>query len=103
MDTKLKAKWVKALRSGKYKQGRGMLLDGKGRMCCLGVLESICRTPKKVLLANPTTLIPVEGSERGVSIHVRRTLALMNDGDKYDSTRKPKTFKQIATYIEKNL
>lgn len=30
-------KWVKALRSGKYKQAEGQLRDGD-RFCCLGVL-----------------------------------------------------------------
>lgn len=30
-------KWVEALRSGEYKQGRGQLCDMKGRFCCLGV------------------------------------------------------------------
>ena len=35
-------RWVKALRSGKYKQGLGALKatdsEGKPRYCCLGVL-----------------------------------------------------------------
>lgn len=39
MDKKLKAKWVKALMSGKYKQGHGALYAPKdGSFCCLGVL-----------------------------------------------------------------
>lgn len=29
--------WVEALRSGKYTQGRTMLENADGRMCCLGV------------------------------------------------------------------
>lgn len=37
MDAELKGKWVKALRSGKYKQGKGVLCD-RGKHCCLGVL-----------------------------------------------------------------
>lgn len=37
MDKKLKAKWVKALRSGDYQQGEGVLRSGD-RFCCLGVL-----------------------------------------------------------------
>ncbi|WP_024516788.1 hypothetical protein [Bradyrhizobium sp. Tv2a-2] len=40
MDAELKAKWVKALRSGKYQQARGQLKDGD-RYCCLGVLCDI--------------------------------------------------------------
>lgn len=38
MDQKIKRKWVKALLSGKYKQGAGELLDVNGAYCCLGVL-----------------------------------------------------------------
>jgi hypothetical protein len=34
-------KWVKALRSGKYTQGRGRLKTTTGRHCCLGVLCDI--------------------------------------------------------------
>jgi hypothetical protein len=37
MDTKIKAEWVKALRSGEYEQGRGKL-QSDGKFCCLGVL-----------------------------------------------------------------
>lgn len=36
--TNLKARWLEALRSGKYKQARGRLRDESGAMCCLGVL-----------------------------------------------------------------
>lgn len=41
-------KWVKALRSGRYKQCQSTLSDGKG-YCCLGVvcvLAGMKRTPK---------------------------------------------------------
>jgi hypothetical protein len=44
MDAKLKAKWIRALLSGKYRQGEGALRDGRA-YCCLGVLADIqkCR------------------------------------------------------------
>ena len=38
MVKKWKDKWVKALRSGKYKQGYAKLKDRADRYCCLGVL-----------------------------------------------------------------
>ena len=39
MDPELKAKWVAALRSGEYKQGRDVLHNNKSNTyCCLGVL-----------------------------------------------------------------
>lgn len=59
MDKKIAIRWVKALRSKKYKQGRGALcrFDHRGenpQYCCLGVLTDIYqkdqhRKGKKVL------------------------------------------------------
>jgi hypothetical protein len=42
MDAQLKSKWVRALRSGKFKQCRDVLFDSKsGGYCCLGVLTKV--------------------------------------------------------------
>jgi len=38
MPKAVKERWLKALRSGEYKQGQGMLRDAEGGYCCLGVL-----------------------------------------------------------------
>ncbi len=38
MEASLKAKWIEALRSGKYKQGRWALRTKPDHFCCLGVL-----------------------------------------------------------------
>lgn len=38
MDKEIKAKWVEALRSGKYKQERRALHPTADSFCCLGVL-----------------------------------------------------------------
>jgi hypothetical protein len=38
MNPEIKAKWVAALRSGEYKQGRSKLRDEHDNYCCLGVL-----------------------------------------------------------------
>src|SRR6478752_3145258 len=44
MDKKLKAEWLAALRSGKYKQGQGGLHNPDGdTYCCLGVLCDVAR------------------------------------------------------------
>lgn len=43
MNPEIKAKWLAALRSGEYKQGRGYLQNGKGEFCCLGVLCDLYR------------------------------------------------------------
>lgn len=41
MPADLLANWLAALRSGKYEQGYGLLMDGEGRFCCLGVLQDV--------------------------------------------------------------
>ena len=41
LDPEIKAKWLEALRSGKYEQGKGCLRDHEGKYCCLGVLADI--------------------------------------------------------------
>jgi hypothetical protein len=38
MNPIVKAKWLKALRSGDYEQGRGVLRTADDKFCCLGVL-----------------------------------------------------------------
>lgn len=40
MDTALKDRWLEALRSGKYTQGKAALCRN-GQFCCLGVLADI--------------------------------------------------------------
>lgn len=41
MNAEVKRKWVEALRSGKYRQGKNRLRNTKGEFCCLGVLCDI--------------------------------------------------------------
>jgi hypothetical protein len=41
MDRASRDKWIKALRSGEYKQGRNVLRDMDSRYCCLGVKAEI--------------------------------------------------------------
>ena len=49
MPIEVRDRWVAALRSGEYKQGRGSMLDEKGRHCCLGVLcDVLGREPRAV-------------------------------------------------------
>ena len=40
MNSKVKQKWLDALRSGEYQQGDGCLYNGS-RYCCLGVLTDL--------------------------------------------------------------
>lgn len=52
MNKRDKVKWLKALRSGKFKQGNGSLkgrnYDGDQVFCCLGVLKEVCPSYKKM-------------------------------------------------------
>ena len=43
MKPEIKQKWIEALRSGQYKQGRQRLRDEQGNFCCLGVLTDLYR------------------------------------------------------------
>lgn len=96
MDKAIKTKWVKALRSGKYKQARGILKNSRGEMCCLGVLADIQGCDFKKIKGTQGTLftatLPI-GFNAGVSVDIRKKLADMND-------KKDSTFAQIANYIQ---
>lgn len=112
MDKRIKARWLKALRSGKYKQTTGMLKriedNGQPTFCCLGVLCDLHARTKQgkswegdttydgSTLTLPESVVAwaklpdqspdLEGSE----------LTEMNDSMEY-------SFKRIATLIEKYL
>jgi hypothetical protein len=103
MKKGLKARWVAALRSGKYKQckdGRLELLEEEGVVsyCCLGVLREISPAVKRRHAGQSLNYLS------GTALAYARltdeqqvTLSEMND----DVARN--NFKRIATYIEKNL
>lgn len=113
LPKKFKADWLKALRSGKYKQTTaGNLLDEQG-YCCLGLAGVVCEVGKKHL-RNRGFLTMVKHikntDKRNIAFNKIRTripkalrddedlqtdLATMNDGGK--------SFKEIAKYIQKNL
>ena len=89
MTPESKAKWLAALRSGKYKQGKGML-KCEGRYCCLGVAVEIgISTPNELF---PETLCTEEDF---LDECLQRKLASLNDGGR--------SFKKIADYIEEKL
>jgi hypothetical protein len=45
MNPEVKQKWVAALRSGNYEQGKNYLKTFNGKFCCLGVLCDILPDP----------------------------------------------------------
>jgi len=126
MNKTIKKKWVKALRSGEYKQGRNWLRKGD-RFCCLGILcdlyhkdkpgsigwkmkpsgnayefASIETGPEMVVL--PTAVYEWAGlSSNNPSVH-RDQLAAHNDGRTTTTPQlKQHSFNEIADLIENNL
>lgn len=115
MNPELKAKWIEALRSGKYLQGERRLrtlTSGKpDTYCCLGVLGDIFDPSKWVPHAEDEGRMayehPMSGSmlsndtcEATGIANVKWRLAAMNDGS--DGIAKH-SFEEIATWIEENL
>jgi hypothetical protein len=97
MDSALKAKWLDALRSGPFIQGRGYL-ERNGEHCCLGVLCAIQDNEWKRYWDDEESLyteaLPVPLSA-GLRSDECETLASMNDNGE--------PFSVIADYIEANL
>lgn len=125
-----KAKWLEALRSGKYAQCASILHDKMGGgYCCLGVLEELLDGKVEVAetgdpLAMPTCDflarhgIEVETREGATNAQypslnysgVYATLMELNDSFKIDESdgeelegHHANTFTDIANYIEKNV
>jgi len=111
----IKKAWIKALRSGKYKQGQGTLfLQSSKNYCCLGVLVRVCgiRTDSRLLIDNHTitgiNLKRYRLSEEELkklkavcnyfksNLLVENQLIIMNDD-------KGCNFNEIANYIDKRL
>lgn len=98
-------KWVKALRSGKYEQG-SMFLQCKNTYCCLGVLCDIAKKEKiKVNHDNGE----LNGMTLGDQFKVKQWSGLKTNSGDYNSdvsltsmNDDGKTFKEIATFIQKN-
>ena len=101
MNPEIKAKWVEALRSGKYRQGQDFLKNGN-TFCCLGVLREIIEPGSEELDDRGAQYLhPKFCAIAGLEPHkVGKTndvyvLAHMNDDGK--------PFSEIAYWIEKNL
>lgn len=92
LQPEAKAKWVAALRSGKFEQGRGALqkdLSSVSMYCCLGVAVACELTSPQGLFMN--FWVEDEFIPEDIQVH----LARMND--------KGKSFPEIADWIEANL
>ncbi len=56
MNKKIKAQWVAALKSGKYKQGKNKLRTRVGSFCCLGVLCNLHAQAHPEIAAHQTKI-----------------------------------------------
>jgi hypothetical protein len=108
MNKNWKKKWVEALRSGKYKKGRGALKN-RGRYCCLGVLCDIGPTKwhyGTAILGKCRSDLTLPTNFRArlkISDSDENTLMAMNDGIGRIGHGQRTTFKKIADWIERNL
>jgi len=103
MDKALRDKWVKALRSGRYRQGKWNLRsDGPSiadsRFCCLGVLAQVAKRDKWKR-ANDNWYIRGELAylpDGYLDWDTQSQLSFMNDLEQSD-------FSKIADWIEENI
>jgi hypothetical protein len=94
----LKARWVAALRSGKYEQGEEFLRNN-GKYCCLGVLCELAG----IVNIERVTCIPTSRLTSTLDTpdrEVQSKLENMNDGV---GDERKHTFAEIADYIEANV
>lgn len=110
MKPEIKNKWIKALKSGKYKQGTNTLKTIDGKYCCLGVLCKLYGQEKGVnwrkrgtsnYFLDECSYLPSAVQEwAGLTDNNPKAgdnvLSLLNDKEKYD-------FGKIADEIEKTL
>lgn len=94
MNTELLRRWVAALRSGKYKQGKGHLHSGLCETyCCLGVLREI--EPRITRSVYDMNLLDEESLQEQMGFRFPQAeFVKMNDG-------LGKTFPEIADHIER--
>lgn len=95
LDPDFKTKWVAALRSGEYKQGRHTLIDTDGGYCCLAVAGKVLGYSDKEIKVSGYYNIP-DPIKGGFSNPTAEHLMYLND-------EKKKSFIEIADYIEENL
>lgn len=93
MKPELKAKWVAALRSGRFNQSVGSLRnDQSDAYCCLGVLDLVGDLRSR----SWATLDLQARRAAGITTRQADCLAKMNDLER-------RSFPEIADWIEANL
>lgn len=99
--------WIEALRSGNYKQHRGMLADDYGSptaFCCLGLLAHIDGVNlEEEAVGYKTTHEKLDQYNCLIKTHtMTQQLYFMNDGASLFVDKKH-SFPEIADYIEANI
>lgn len=115
MTAEMKAKWLEALRSGKYKQGRNLLRNGD-KYCCLGVLCDIDGAEWKLLRPGLETTYTAsgrdafEGNSCGKETALLSTERMLKIGIRGEITNEcikmnddGNSFAEIADWLEENL
>jgi hypothetical protein len=128
MNKRVMKKWIKALRSGKYKQGKGYLKQfnskNEPRHCCLGVLcelydQQMKKNHKKTLFtehmidSETVEFISFNKHDGGLPKEVREWANMINPCGEFinkdrveylsDLNDDGKKFSTIADIIEKNV
>lgn len=124
LPSEFKAKWIAALRSGEYKQGKiNLYTPFQNTYCCLGVACNLLGYEKYSLnnlsvpsqLPDKSLLIPELDGYRGIFNDnynpIIDVLARMNDGfdipqefkDKFYLQNRTYSFNEIADFIETHL
>ncbi len=107
MDKVWKSKWLEALRSEKYKQGKSVLRDTNNNFCCLGVLCDLVdpsgwgqRHGDAIPYKNDHFSLP---REIAVKVGIRDGYGSWKSGEKCLATENDngKSFSEIANIIEK--
>lgn len=104
MDERLKQRWVKALRSGRYKQASDALHYKDGACCCLGVLCRISGVKRE--LDGSGEGFNYDNNYYGLSDNLRKKFGVtkrqQNNLVALNDVRE-KNFKEIADYIEEKM
>jgi hypothetical protein len=124
MNKRVKELWVKALRSGEYKQGTGHLRDKNNNFCCLGVLCNIHaqENPNSSMIKDSvkgedfytyggSSVLPPVAVQKWAGIYNKDIYVNRLDNMAAHLWRRndgvgqfiPHTFEQMADFIEQNL
>jgi hypothetical protein len=111
MNPEVKAKWVAALRSGEYRQGRERLRTGDA-FCCFGVLCNVHAQEHPDIAAREmcpgdymgSTFLPSDEVLDWAGLNVSEHVHIRNErGPLYEHNDAGRTFAEIADAIESQL